>query len=136
MWEPHQPGAPGGLTPVGTVDHKFAEHFAQEWIEAWNSHDLDRVLAHYSDEFEFSSPRIVELMGEPSGRLIGKSAIRPYWAKALARTPDLKFELRTILTGIDSLVLYYKSSTGRLTAEVFEFDEQGIVRKSATHYDR
>ncbi|MEW5745619.1 MAG: nuclear transport factor 2 family protein [Nitrospirota bacterium] len=22
--------------------------FAQEWINAWNSHDLDRILNHYS----------------------------------------------------------------------------------------
>ena len=120
---------------MGSIDRKFAERFAQEWIEAWNSHDLDRILSHYSDDFEFSSPRIVELMGERTGRLIGKSAIRPYWAKALAGTPDLKFELHTILTGIDSVVLYYKTSTGRLAAEVFEFDERGIVRKSAAHYD-
>jgi hypothetical protein len=121
---------------MSLIDRKFAESFAQEWIEAWNSHDLDRIFSHYSDDFEFSSPRIVELMGKPTGTLIGKSAIRPYWAKALARTPDLKFELHTILTGIDSLVLYYKSSTGRYAAEVFEFNGQGIVRKSAAHYDR
>jgi len=121
---------------VGVVNRKFAERFAQEWIEAWNSHDLDRIFSHYSDDFEFSSPRVVDLMGEPTGTLIGKSAIRPYWAKALARTPDLKFELHTILTGINSLVLYYKSSTGRLAAEVFEFDERGVVRRSAAHYDQ
>lgn len=81
------------------------------WIE---------ILSHYSDDFEFSSPRIIELVGEPTGTLTGKSAIRPYWAKALARTPDLKFELHTILIGIDSLVLYYRSSAGRHAAEVFE----------------
>ena len=120
---------------MGIIDRKFAERFAQEWIEAWNSHDLDRILSHYSDDFEFSSPRIVELMGEPSGTLVGKSAIRPYWAKALAQTPDLKFVLHTILTGINSLVLYYESSTGRLAAEVFEFGERGTVRRSAAHYD-
>src|SRR5262245_14610766 len=120
---------------MGLIDRNFAERFAQEWVDAWNSHDLDRILSHYSDDFAFSSPRIVELMGEPTGTLIGKSAIRPYWAKALALTPDLRFELHTILTGIDSLVLYYKSSAGRLAAEAFEFDERGIVRKSAAHYD-
>jgi hypothetical protein len=116
------------------IDSEFAERFAHEWIEAWNSHDLDRILAHYSDDFEFSSPKIVELMGEPSGRLAGKAAIRPYWAKALALVPDLKFELVTVLTGIGSVVLYYKSVNGRLAAEVFEFDGRGVVRKSAAHY--
>lgn len=97
---------------MGLLDRQFAEHFAREWIEAWNSHDLDRILAHYSEGFELSSPKIVELMGEPSGRLTGKAAIRPYWAKALARIPDLKFELLTVLAGIDSLALYYRGSGG------------------------
>jgi len=22
----------------------FAEHFAKEWVAAWNSHDLERIL--------------------------------------------------------------------------------------------
>jgi hypothetical protein len=118
------------------IDRQFAERFAREWTEAWNSRDLDRILSHYAEDFEFSSPRIVELMGEPTGALAGKDAIRPYWARALARTPELKFELLTVLLGINSLVLYYKGSTGRLAAEVFEFDEHGVVQKSAAHYDR
>jgi hypothetical protein len=25
------------------IDKTFAKHFAQEWIEAWNSHDLKRI---------------------------------------------------------------------------------------------
>jgi hypothetical protein len=31
---------------TGVVDAAFAARFAAEWIEAWNSHDLDRVLSH------------------------------------------------------------------------------------------
>ncbi len=119
---------------MGLLDRQFAERFAREWIEAWNSHDLDRVLAHYSEDFEFSSPKIIEVMGEPTGRLKGKGAIREYWAKALARLPELRFELYTSLIGIDSLVLYYKGSAGRLAAEVFEFDARGVVRRSSAHY--
>ena len=73
-------------------------------------------------------------MQEPSGRLVGKAAIRPYWARALASAPDLRFELLCVLTGVNSLVLYYKGSKGRLAAEVFELDERGVVIKSSVHY--
>ena len=120
---------------MGVIDRQFAERFARDWIEAWNSHDLDRILAHYTDDFEFSSPKIIELMGEPTGTLTGKDTIRPYWTRALARTPHLTFELRTILTGVDRIVLYYKGSTGRLAAEAFEFDDHGLVRRSSAHYE-
>jgi hypothetical protein len=41
------------------MDSAFAQHFATEWMAAWNSHDLDRVLSHYSNYFEMSSPYIV-----------------------------------------------------------------------------
>jgi len=119
---------------MATIERQFAEHFAQDWIDAWNCHDLDRILAHYADDFEFSSPKIVELMGERTGTIKGKDAIRPYWTKALARSPELTFELITILTGIDSIVLYYKGSGARLAAEVFEFGGGGLVRKSSAHY--
>lgn len=37
------------------MENGFAERFANVWIAAWNSHDLERILAHYEDEFEMSS---------------------------------------------------------------------------------
>jgi ketosteroid isomerase-like protein len=60
----------------------FAERFAKEWVAAWNSHDLERVRGHYEDDFEMSSPIIVTLMGEASGKLKGKPAVGAYWAYA------------------------------------------------------
>lgn len=54
------------------ISKSFAESFTAEWIEAWKSHDPDRILSHYSDDFEFSSPFIAQIVGEPSGRLRGK----------------------------------------------------------------
>ncbi|MEI8247817.1 MAG: hypothetical protein WCI51_18415 [Lentisphaerota bacterium] len=38
-----------------------ALEFATEWIAAWNSHDLNRVLSHYSEDFETSSPFIAKM---------------------------------------------------------------------------
>ena len=54
------------------LDRKFAEAFAAEWIAAWNSHDLERILSHYTEDFAMSSPGIVKLASEPSGTLKGK----------------------------------------------------------------
>jgi len=75
------------------MDADFAHRFADEWIAAWNSHDLDRILAHYEDDFEMSSPVIRIVAGEPSGKLRGKTAVGAYWSRALQRSPDLHFEL-------------------------------------------
>jgi predicted HD phosphohydrolase len=31
-----------------------AERFAEDWVAAWNSHDLGRILEHYEEDFEMS----------------------------------------------------------------------------------
>lgn len=99
------------------VDKKFAEHFASDWIDSWNSHDMNRILSYYADDFEMSSPVIVQTMGEPSGTLKGKGAVGAYWTKALQLIPDLRFELLTTLIGINSITLHYQGARGRLAAE-------------------
>src|SRR5262245_31681453 len=109
-----------GKERITMIDKKFAEDFARDWIDSWNSHDLDRILAHYSDQFEMSSPVIIQIAGEPSGTLKGKDAVGAYWAKALSLIPDLRFELVTTLIGVNSITLYYKGTPG-LSAEVFHF---------------
>lgn len=112
---------------------EFAERFANEWIAAWNSHDLERILEHYEDDFEMSSPIIATLGGEPSGKLKGKAAVGAYWARALEKAPNLRFELLTALAGVDSVTVYYKGHRG-LSAEVLHFGPSGKVRSAFAHY--
>ncbi|HEY9741304.1 MAG TPA: nuclear transport factor 2 family protein [Coleofasciculaceae cyanobacterium] len=116
------------------MDKSFAEHFAADWIDSWNSHDLERILAHYEDDFEMSSPFIPQIAGEPSGTLRGKAAVGAYWRKALELIPDLHFEPITTLLGVDSITLYYKGAQGRLVAEVFHFGSNQKVVKAFSHY--
>ncbi len=112
---------------------EFADHFAAEWVAAWNSHDLDRVLAHYSDDFRMSSPFIAALADEPSGNLQGKADVAAYWALALKRIPDLKFTLIHTYLGADSVAIHYQGARGP-AVEVFFFDAQGLVSRAAAHY--
>ena len=115
------------------MERGYAEKFAKEWIAAWNSHDLQRILEHYEDDFEMSSPIIATLVGEPSGTLRGKAAVASYWAKALQKMPNLHFELLTVLVGVDSVTVYYKGHRG-LSAEVLHFGPRGKVRAAFAHY--
>ena len=116
------------------IDKSFAEPFAADWIDAWNSHNLDRILAHYEDDFEMTSPLIPKIAGEPSGTLRGKTAVGAYWGKALQMIPDLHFELITTLVGVNSITLYYKGAQERLVAEVFHFGSNHKVVKAYSHY--
>lgn len=110
-----------------------ARVFAENWIAAWNAHDIDAVLIDFSDDFEFLSPFISQVVDEISGKLAGKAAVRAYWTTALARLPNLHFELVDVLSGVDSLCVLYRGHRG-LSAEVFEFDTDGQVVRARALY--
>ena len=117
------------------VTPEFAREFAASWIAAWNAHDLEAIMTHYEDDFAMSSPVIVQIVGEASGRLDGKPAIRAYWAQALSKVPDLHFELVEALAGIDSVTIVYRGHRGSC-AEVLFFSPAGKVRAAFAHYGR
>jgi hypothetical protein len=117
------------------IDRDWADSFAREWINAWNAHDLDRIFSHYSDDFEMTSPLIVQRRGVPSGRLKGKDAIRPYWHQGLTASPSLRFELIGVMIGVNSLAILYRNVTaGRSVIERLEFDDhRRAVRAEALY---
>ena len=116
------------------LTEEFAQRFADQWIAAWNRHDLVSILSHYSDDFEFSSPLIARLTGDGGGRLTGKRAIGEYWQRGLASYPDLNFQLTEVLVGASSLVIVYQSVNNLQAAEWFEFDRDGLVTRASAHY--
>ncbi len=105
-----------------------AKTFAREWVDSWNSHDLGRVLSYYVDDFQMTSPFIVQLMNDPTGTIKGRENVRAYWARALERIPDLHFDLI-------ELMIYYHEVLGKSAAEVLFFDESGKVRRAIAHYN-
>jgi ketosteroid isomerase-like protein len=117
------------------ISRNQARELAVEWIAAWNAHDLERILSHYSDDFEMSSPLIVEREGIASGTLKGKAAIRPYWQKGLDARPPLRFELQDVLVGVDTIAIYYRSVTrNRMVAEILRVNAGGSIVSAAAVY--
>lgn len=111
-----------------------AQSFALKWIEAWNSHDLERILSHYSEDVEVTSALMETVLGPGRTSLQGKKALRGYWGRALERYPELRFVLFRAYAGSQSLVLHYQSVQGLVAAECMELDEQGAVRRVLAHY--
>jgi hypothetical protein len=107
---------------------------AQTWIEDWNRHDLDAIMSHYAEDIVFNSPIIIKLLGNPEGKIQGKSALKDYFAKGLAAYPNLKFGPIKILIGVNSLVIYYHSIKDLFAAECMVINEQGLVTETKAHY--
>lgn len=106
-----------------------AELFAEDWIAAWNARDLDRVLRHYSDDVELTSPRARSILPESGGVIRGKAALRAYWTVALAASPSLRFELVSVLQAVDGATILYDNHRGERVSETVEWNaERRVVR--------
>ena len=105
------------------------EAFAVEWEVAWNSHDIDRILSHYTDDVVFRSRKAIALVG--TGEVQGKANLRTYWLAALERQPDLKFSVQHVFKGHEMMVISYENHRGVLAAETLYFARDGLVHHAA-----
>ncbi|GAB4029158.1 nuclear transport factor 2 family protein [Spirosoma jeollabukense] len=107
------------------MSQEKAHQFAEEWIHAFNAHDLSAILDHYADELAFYSPFIPLLNVNESGCITSKGELERYFQLGLATYPNLHFTLHNVFVGINTLAIYYTSVNGRLACEVFQLNEQG-----------
>lgn len=107
--------------------------FAQDWLSAWNRHDVDAVLAHFHDDVVFSSPVAAQVVPDSGGVVRGKAALREYWTAALKTVPDLHFEVVDVYRGESVLVINYRNQRGGLVNEVLEFDGDLVRRGHGTY---
>jgi ketosteroid isomerase-like protein len=114
---------------------EFATAFAQEWIKAWNSHNLDTILSHYSEDFSIESPLALKRFPETGGTVTGKENVRKYWAWGLENNPALKFEILDLLIGVNSLTIYYlNTASNKKAVEVMSFNSDMKVNKAIVNY--
>ena len=106
----------------------------REWIAAWNSHDLERVLALYAEDSEMTSDKIPALGFDASGTLRGKDNIRAYWSTALQRLPNLHFDLIDTYVSPDSIVVFYQNERGAKICEYLRLDAQGKIRQGSANH--
>jgi hypothetical protein len=112
------------------------ETFAHEWVEGWNAHDVEAVLAHFHDDAVFSSPLAAQLVPDSGGVIRGKQALRAYWTNALKRVPDLHFVVEGVYVGVNALVIHYRNQKGGLVNEVLIFDGALVKVGHATYLPR
>jgi len=103
------------------MDQAAAAAFTAQWVKDWNAHDIDALLAHFTDDVVFTSPVAARLFGG-DGVVRGKEALRHYWTEGIRRIPDLRFEVLGSYAGISTLVINYQNHIGGRVCEVLHFD--------------
>ena len=67
------------------ITPEFAQQFAQEWIAAWNAHDVAAIMAFHADDTSYQrhgSPKVYK----------GKESVAEQFDKDISGLPGIKFE--------------------------------------------
>lgn len=113
------------------------EFIATRWFDAFNAHDLEKLLSLYDDDAKHFSPKLKIRRPETNGYVTGKAALRDWWQDAFDRLPTLHYKT-TSLTANDNRVFmeYVRQVAGEddmLVAEVLEVVEGKIVASRVYH---
>ena len=80
---------------------------AFNWFEAFNEHDLEKLLSLYSDTAEHFSPKLKIRKPETNGLIKGKQALKEWWQDAFDRLPTLKYEVIKLTADEDQVFMEY-----------------------------
>ena len=116
------------------VTKEDAWNLANQWVAAWNAHDLDLIMMHYDDAVELTSPVAAQLLSTSDGKVAGKANVRAYFQRGLSAYPELRFGLEDVLWGVNSVVFYYTNHKGTRTAEFMELSASGKVVRVVANY--
>ena len=108
------------------------QSIAFKWIDAFNNHNLEQLLALYDDDAEHYSPNLKIKNPETNGKLTGKNNLRIWWKEAFETLPSLNYRPVTFTANSDRIFMeYIRTVDGQnetLVAEVLVIKEDRIIQ--------
>ena len=83
------------------------KQIALKWFEAFNEHDLQKLLLLYHDNAQHYSPKLKIRMPETAGLIKGKQALRDWWKDAFDRLPSLQYEVIKLTADDEQVFMEY-----------------------------
>ncbi|MEI6880901.1 MAG: nuclear transport factor 2 family protein [Bacteroidota bacterium] len=87
------------------------KQIAAAWFEAFNTHDLESLLALYDNNAEHYSPKLKIHQPATNGLIKGKDALRNWWADAFKRLPNLHYEVIKLTADDEQVFMEYIRKT-------------------------
>jgi hypothetical protein len=107
---------------------------AEDWIAAWNAHDLDRIMGHYAEEVEFEANTVVARWHKPDGKLRGLSELREHFRLGLSLAPRTHFTLEQVFFAPSGYAVLYQRDNGNQVLDVVELNELDKAQKVKAFY--
>ena len=113
------------------------EAIAYKWFEAFNAHNLEKLLSLYHTDAKHFSPKLKIHKPETKGFIVGKNALREWWQDAFNKLPNLNY-IVSLLTANNKAVFmeYIRKVEGEqdmLVAEILEI-ENGVIIASRVYH--
>lgn len=113
------------------------ESIARAWLTAFNSYDVDALVALYAEDATHTSPKIRALHPDTGGKLRGKAAMAEWWRASNARLPGLRYELTALTANDDRVFIEYLRHAPEQepmpVAEAFDVKDGKIVASRVYH---
>jgi len=110
---------------------------AHAWFEAFNTHNLEKLLSLYDNDAEHFSPKLKIRHPETNGLVKGHDALRTWWQDAFERLPSLQYKVTSLTANSDRVFMEYirnvDNEEAMLVAEVLEIKEGLIVASRVYH---
>lgn len=114
-----------------------SQQIAIRWFEAFNTKNLENLLALYDDEAQHYSPKLKIHQPETKGLITGKEALRTWWQDAFDRLPTLHYKVTSLTANTDRVFMEYirqvENEEDILVAEVLEIKEEKIISSRVYH---
>ena len=110
---------------------------AFQWLEAFNAHNLEKLLSLYDNNAQHYSPKLKINRPETNGLIIGIEAMRIWWKDAFDRLPSLQYKATSLTANTDRVFMEYtrfvENENDMLVAEVLEIKEGKIIASRVYH---
>lgn len=83
------------------------KQIATKWFEAFNEHNLEKLLGLYDEQARHYSPKLKVRQPETKGLIEGKAALRAWWQDAFDRLPTLKYEVVKLTADEEQVFMEY-----------------------------
>jgi ketosteroid isomerase-like protein len=113
------------------------KHIAGKWFDAFNEHDLEKLLSLYDEQAEHFSPKLKIRQPGTQGLIKGKAALRAWWKDAFDRLPTLHYEVKKLTADEAQVFMEYtrhvKGEDDLNVGEVLEIKNGLIVFSRVYH---
>lgn len=110
---------------------------ANQWFDAFNEHDLEKLLSLYHDHAQHYSPKLKVRQPETNGLITGKNSLRAWWKDSFDRLPTLKYEVKRLTPFEDRVFMEYirkvANEKDMLVGELLELEGNKIIRSMVFH---